>query len=246
MISITADNLADALLAGGYSAAQENFLLSQDADVPIFPEALVQVEVAKALRDRLAFTGIEMEAATEGIVRAASGRKPDDPDFPNIGRIGKIDIVCWQHFIPQVFVEVKDQISGTDDGIVADAERLQALLGIVHKWGEKGPHARTPVFGGILYFVGKNSQQYKHGRHLASQFIPYADRSVTTSVKKVRQVIDESKFNLIIKKSRVLDSAKDSPAKPELIGTIDEETVSGSEQFTYCVACVLSVGGSNS
>lgn len=240
MVSITADNLADALLAGGHAAAQENFLLSQDDDVPIFPEALVQVEVARALRERLNFSGIEMEAATERIVRAASGRKPDDPNFPNIERVGEIDIVCWQHFVPQVFVEVKDQITGSDDGIVADALRLQALLRIVHKWGVSAPQARVPRFGAILYFVGKNAQQYKKGRHLAAQFIPFANRSVTTSLENVRKVIDESKFTLITKKSRVLDSAKDGPPNPELVGTADEDTVSGAEQFTYCVACVIS------
>lgn len=239
MMMITPDNLADALLAGGHAAAQENFLLSQDADVPVFPEALVQVEAARALRERLSFDSIEMEAATERIVRAASGRKPCDPDFPEIERVGEIDIVCWQAFAPQVFVEVKDQISGSDDGIVADMLRLQALLRIVHRWGAKGPHARIPRYGAVLYFVGKNAQQYKKGRHLASQFIPFADRSVATSLKNVRKVIDETKFTLLTKKARVLDSAKDGPPNPELVGTEDEDTVSGAEQFTYCVACVL-------
>ncbi len=238
-MKVTAESLANALLHGGRAAAVENFLLSQDADVPIYPESLVQVEVAKALRDRLHLTGIELEASTERIVRAASGRKFGDPLYPSLTRPGEIDIVGWLHVVPQVFVEVKDQISGTDDGVVADVLRIQELLSISHRWGEAGPQARTPRFGAVLYYVGKNSQQYKKGRHLAAQFIPFADRTVDTSLMNIRKVVDATRFELLIKKIRVVDSAKDGAPDPELVGTADEESVSGSEQFTYCVACVV-------
>lgn len=237
-MTITAENLADVLLTGGQSAAAENFLLSQDADVPIFPEALVQVEVARALRD-LKFSSIEMEAATDRIVKVASGRKPDDCEFPDIGRVGEIDIVCWNNFVPQVFVEVKDQISGSDDGIVADTLRLQELLRIVHRWGVNTPQVRVPRYGAIVYYVGKNAGQYKKGRHLTSQLIPFANRTVATSLKNVRKIVDQTRFTLLTKKIRVVDSAKDGPPSPELVGTEDEETVSGAEQLTYCVVCVL-------
>ena len=136
-------------------------------------------------------------------------------------------------------MEVKDQIGGADDGVVADVLRIQELLSISHRWGETSPQARTPRFGAVLYYVGKNSQQYKKGRHLAAQFIPFAERTVATSLKNIRKVVDVSRFDLLVKKSRVVDSAKDGAPNPELVGTEDEETVSGSEQFTYCVACVF-------
>jgi Holliday junction resolvase-like predicted endonuclease len=237
-VPITAEILADALLTGGRAAAAENFLLSQDADVPIFPEALVQVEVARALRE-LNFSSIEMEAATDRIVKIASGRKSDDLEFPDIGRVGEIDIVCWHDFVPQVFVEVKDQISGSDDGIVADMLRLQELLRIAHRWGGNSPQVHIPRYGAVVYYVGKNNGQYKKGRHLTSQLIPFANRTVATSLKNLRKIVDETRFTLLTKKVRVADSAKDGRPRPELVGTEDEETVSGDEQLTYCVVCVL-------
>jgi Holliday junction resolvase-like predicted endonuclease len=238
-VNLTSVDVADTLLAGGYAAAHENFLLSQDPDVPIFPEALVQVEVARALK-RLHFSSIELEANTERIARATSGRKPCDEDFPDTGRPGEIDIVCWQSFVPQVFVEVKDQISGSDDGLVADMLRMQQLLSIVHRWGADNPMNRIARYGSVLYYVGKNAVNYKKARHLASQFIPFADRSVSTSLANLRKVVDNSKYTLLTKKIRVIDSAKDSPPEPELVGTEEEEMASGHEQFTYCVVCVLS------
>jgi Holliday junction resolvase-like predicted endonuclease len=241
-VIITAEILADALLVGGRTAAAENFLLSQDADVPIFPESLVQVEVAKALR-KLKFSGIEMEAATDRIVTAATGRTANDSDFPDIGRVGEIDIVCWNEWVPQVFVEVKDQISGSDDGIVADMLRLQEILRIAHRWGRNAPQAKVPRFGAIVYYVGKNAGQYTKGRHLASQLIPFASRTIATSLKNVQKIVDNTCFTLLTKNVRVADSAKDEPPRPELFGTEDEETVSGAEQLTYCVVGVLSEAG---
>ncbi|MHC3915111.1 hypothetical protein ACI0FN_01074 [Alcaligenes nematophilus] len=237
--NLTADTLADVLLHGGYAAAAENFLLTENEDAPIYPEALVLVEVARMLRNKLHFTAIELEARTERIVRAASGLKPCDVNFPDIGRDGKFDIVCWHSVVPQVLVEVKDQISGVDDGIVSDMLRMQSTLQIAHRWGERAAHNKIPRYGAVLYFVGKNSKQYKKERNLASQFIPFADRTVATTVSNINKVIDTSRFKLLMKKVRVVDSAKSDCPNPEYIGTSDEETVSGSEQFTYCVACVL-------
>lgn len=238
-LDLTPDALADVLLSGGHAAAVENLLLTNDEDAPVYPEALVHVEVARMLREKLSFSAIELEAATERIVRAASGRSPSDPDFPDIGRDGKFDIVCWNGFVPQVFVEVKDQISGADDGIVADMLRMQSMLQIAHRWGPSAPHAKVSRYAAVLYFVGKNAKQYRKGRHLASQFITFADRSVETTVSNMRRVVDSSRFDLLVKRARVIDSAKEAPPDPELVGTAEEETVSGSEQFTYCVACVL-------
>ena len=238
-MQLTLNNLADALLAGGHAAAVENFFFTQDWDVPIYPEALVQVEVAKALRERLNFSSIELEASTERIVMAASGRSPLDSQFPDIGREGKFDIVCWNTFVPQVFVEVKDQVGSSGDGVVSDMLRMQEVLKIAHRWGPSAPQSKLPRYGGALYFVGRSSKQYKKPRHLASQFIPFADRTVATIVTNLMKVVDKTRFDLLVKKARVADSAKDGPPNIELVGTEDEETVSGSEQFTYCVACVL-------
>ncbi|WP_370678851.1 hypothetical protein [Comamonas sp. GB3 AK4-5] len=239
IVNLTPDALADVLLLGGHAAAVENFLLTNDEDAPVYPEALVHVEVARMLRERLNFSSIELEATTERLVCAASGRSPGDPDFPDIGRDGKFDIVCWNGFVPQVFVEVKDQISGADDGIVADMLRMQSMLQIVHRWGPRAPHTKVSRYAAVLYFVGKNTDQYKKKRHLASQFIPFANRSVNTTVRNIRRVVDSSRFDLLVKKTRVHDSAKDAPPNLELVGTAEEETVSGSEQLTYCVVCVL-------
>lgn len=127
ILNLTPDLLADVLLLGGRAAA-ENFFLTNDEHAPIYPEALVQVEVARMLRNKLSFSAIELEATTERIVRAASGLSPSDPSFPCIGRNGKLDIVCWSYIVPQVFVEVKDQISGVNDGIVADILQMQSML----------------------------------------------------------------------------------------------------------------------
>jgi hypothetical protein len=240
MVALTAENLADALLFGGHLASAENFMLSEDADVPIYPEALVQVEVAKALKERLQFSHVELEANTEALAKAASGLNLGHPNFPAIGRHGCVDIVCWWHVVPQVFVEVKDQINGTDDGVVADVLRLQEFLRIPHRWGANSPQARIPHFGAILYYVGKNSQQYKRGRHLASQFLTYSKRSVETSLSNLRNAVDQSAFDLLVKHARVVDSAKNGPPDSTLVATEDEETVSGHEQFTVCIACVIS------
>jgi hypothetical protein len=244
-MTLTADQLADALLKGGQRAAVENFLLSGDPDVPIFPEALVQVEVAKALRDHLNLSSVELEATTERLLQAASGRALGDPERPCVTRPGEIDIVGWSHFVPQVLVEVKDQIGGTDDGIVADALRIQELLSITHRWGEDAPHSKLPRFGALLYYVGKNSQQYERGRHLASQFIPFADRTVESSLKNIRKILDTARYSMLVKKARVVDSARDAGPDPELVGTQDEEQVSNKEQFTYCVVCVLHALGTS-
>lgn len=235
-MTLTADALANALLKGGQAAALLNFELSGDPDVPIHPESLVQVAVAQALRDELQLASVELEVDTERLVQAASGRGLSDPSFPQDIREGRVDIVGWSTLLPQVFVEVKDQISGTDDGIVADILRVQELMSIPHKLGL---NSKLPRFGAVLYFVGKNSREYRKGRHLASQFIPYADRTVATSLKNVQRVIDISRFRLLVKKLRVLDSAADGPPDPLLVNTEFEETVSGREQFTYCVVCVL-------
>jgi hypothetical protein len=183
-MKLTPNSLADALIAGGHAAALENFFLAQDWDVPIFPEALVQVETARVLREQLNFSSVELEASTERIAGAASGRSPSDSLFPDIEREGKIDIVCWNSFVPQVFVEVKDQVGSSGDGIVADMLRMQAVLKIAHKWGSNALGGQLPRYGAVLYFVGKNSKQYKkatasclpvhslrgpHGRHDSCQ-----------------------------------------------------------------------------
>jgi hypothetical protein len=126
------------------------------------------------------------------------------------------------------------------DGVVTDMLRMQQVLNISHKWEQDSPQSMTPRYAAAVYFVGKNAKQYKKGRHLASQFVPFAERTVSTTVGHIRKGVDASRYDLLVKKARVGDSAKEGPPDPELVGTADEETVSGSEQFTYCVVCVLS------
>lgn len=71
-----------------------NFHLTDDADVPIFPEALVQVEVARALRKLLGFSAIEMEAATEGFI----GRLKTELFYPR----------DWQNITIEEHIQIVD------------------------------------------------------------------------------------------------------------------------------------------
>lgn len=240
MPQISPEDLLAALLKAGAQAAFENFQLADDFDMPVFPESIVQVEVAKSLRTSFRFEQVELEATTGRLAQAMSGRAPAHAAFPSIDRPGEVDVVCWEAFGPQVLVEVKDQINGTDDGLREDLVRLQQFLDIVHKWAKPGDvWPKWPVYGALVFFVGKNAAQYKKDRYLAAHFLPFADRTVDTAVTKLEALVDKTKFKLIFDKRRVVDSAKDGPPPPDTIGTEFEETVSGKEQFTYCVACVL-------
>jgi hypothetical protein len=134
---------------------------------------------------------------------------------------------------------VKDQITGTDDGVASDVQRMQELLSITHRWGGSAPQSRLRRYAAVVYFVGKSASQYKKGRHLASQFMPFADRTVATSLKNLHKVLDKTKFHSLVRKQRVVDSAIEGSPDPELVGTQDEELVSGLERFTYCVCVVI-------
>ena len=239
--NLTSGMLIESLLAGGRSAAYENFMLRDDEDAPIYPESIVQVEVAKVLKKRIRFSSVELEADTEKIAATASGFIPTAKGFPDVGRHGYFDIVCWQTPVPQVYVEVKDQLSGTDDGIVSDLARLQEFLKITHRLGEKAIGHKLPRFGALLYFVGKNSQKYKNGRHLAAQFEKPSAKTVHTTIEKLKSVLDTTAFDFEFKVERVIDSAKNGPPDAALIGTEHEETLSGHEQFTQCVVVVITL-----
>lgn len=246
-LPIDAGTLIDALLAAGAEAAYQNFLLAQDFDVPIFPESIVQVHSAASLNERFSFSSVALEVSTRHVAQQLSGHAPGHDKFPIILRdgeedtSGRIDLVCHQAFGPQVLLEVKDQISGTDDGLLEDLNRLQQLLRVEHKWSEQGVTARSlsPRFGALHFFIGKNAQQYRSGRFLASDMGRFADRTVNTVLAKLRAAVDSTAFELNSGTRRVIDSAKNGPPDPRNIGTEYEETVSGAEQFTYCVACVL-------
>lgn len=201
----------------------------------------MQVEVAKALNRRFGFDRVELESCTVRLARVMSGIHPKHASFPKIERHGKVDIVCWQAMAPQILIEVKDQITGTDDGLIEDLCRLQDFLKIEHKWNKRkrtAPWLNLPQYGVLVFFVGKNSESYKNDRYLASHFEPNADKTVETVIKKLKKHVSPS-FNIDWAKTRVLDSAKDGPGDPRAIGTELEEELSGKEQFTYCIVCVL-------
>jgi hypothetical protein len=251
-MEMSANAVLQALLKAGRNAALEVFELADDEDVPVYPESLVHVHVARALRDELKLSSIEMEAATGDVLKAASGYASDSKDFPVISRSGRIDVVGWEGFFPRLFVEVKDEVGSSGDGIVEDLQRLIEFANVTHRF-ERKASATVPQdsversrhlpsaqrFCGIIYFVGRNAANFKNRPHLASQFLPRAQQTIDTTLGKLQKIADAAGFELLSGVRRVKDSAKDGPPDPETIGTEFEETVSGREQFTMCVACVV-------
>lgn len=251
LMHLSVDAVLETLLNAGRNAAFELFELAGDEDVPVYPESLVHVHVARALRDELKLSNIEMEANTEDVLKAASGYSSKSKDFPIIKRPGRIDVVGWEGFRPRLFVEVKDEVGSSGDGIVEDLERLIEISLITHRWERRaGDPAPTDLrersrhlpqvqrFCGLIYFVGRNAVDYKTRPHLASQFLPRVNRTIQTTLGKLQKVTDAVGFKLQSSAVRVKDSAKDGPPDPTTVGTEFEETVSGNEQFTMCVACV--------
>ena len=104
------DSFLNALAKAAYRVSVEKFELTSDIDSPIYPESLVQVVVGQVLKEEFAISA----------------------DKSPIDRPGFLDLVCWDSQKPLAVIEVKDQLTGTDDGIVNDICRIQRLLSMRH------------------------------------------------------------------------------------------------------------------
>lgn len=140
------EKLLDALEKSGHKIAYEILHLTGDLEEAIYPESLVNVVTARELADAFPGTKIKMEENTDTLVVQtrslwlSEDELKDDDDgkslYP-VGRRGKVDIAVWGDLFPELLVEVKDELSGTDDGIRADIDRLKKFLMLENRWIKK-------------------------------------------------------------------------------------------------------------
>jgi hypothetical protein len=219
-----------ALASAAYQVSVEKLFLTDSFDAPIYPESLVQVFVAQNLSRNLHCSRVELEFPTNELERELCGT----PDCLVCSRPGRIDVVCWSGGVPLAAIEVKDQISGTDDGLLADAVRLQELLDVKHRIM---PYRLT--YGGLVAYVGKNSQQYKEPKFFDHQLEPYSERTVETLKRKITEKIDSAKFDIHFRSDRCIDSSKDAAVPDPNTDAPDADLLSGEEQMTKYVVAVL-------
>ncbi|RYG86065.1 MAG: hypothetical protein EON58_22170, partial [Alphaproteobacteria bacterium] len=190
MKNLTSQDVLTALLSAGLEAVYTHqMLVGDDLDVPLYPEALVQVEVAKSLKTSLQFAQVELEASTK-ILEASLHR--GEPTSPFCSNQGEIDIVCWQWNGPQLFVEVKDEINNTDDGLIKDVERLQQLLAI----RKDSATQNFPLFGGLLFYSSRKSPPIR-GKHLTSQFLPMVAKELDKTIQRIKSRVDLVRFTFV-------------------------------------------------
>ncbi len=223
--------LLDALANAAYQVSAEKLFLTDSFDAPIYPESLVQVVVAQSISKELHCTRVELEFPTEELERELCGVK----DCRLCSRPGRIDVVCWHSGVPFVAIEVKDQLAGSNDGLDVDAKRLQELLSAQHRLL---PNLKLS-FGGLVAYIGKNSQKYKEKKPFDHQLGPKVDQSVDTIKRNIENAIDKSKFEVEFRVGRCIDSSRDATKPDPYIGTENEDPLSGAEQMTKYVVAVI-------
>ena len=146
---------------------------------------------------------------------------------------GRVDIVCWNNSpIPFAIIEVKDELSGTDDGLIKDVERIKQLLLLKHPMFNQGIR-----FGGIVAYIGKNNTQYKSDKYFDEQLEPRVNQTVETIRKNINDKIDNENFEVKFKIGRCIDSSKNGNEDFSDEKSRCENSLSGKEQMTkYLVA----------
>jgi len=231
-MQIDKNRFLDALATAAYQVSAEKLLLTDSFDAPIYPESLVQVVVAQSLVRELHCSRIELEFPTEQIELELCGGK----DCRVCARQGRVDLICWHSGLPLAAIEVKDQLAGSDDGLVVDAIRLQQLLSVQHRLLQRF----CLSFGGLVAYVGKNSQRYKEYKPFDHQLEPKAKQSIQTIKRNIEAVIDKTRFDISFRDGRCIDSSRDI-TKPDLyINTEFEDPLSGEEQMTKYLVAVIS------
>jgi hypothetical protein len=109
----------DALAKAAYIVSVEKLLLTGNYDAPIYPESLVQVVVAKQLHETLYFSRVELEYPAATLESELFG----GPRPLSVMGLGRLDLICWDVDGRVYAVEVKDELTGTNDGLVKDAGR---------------------------------------------------------------------------------------------------------------------------
>ena len=221
----------DALATAAYQVSAEKLFLTDSFDAPIYPESLVQVVVAQSLSKELHCSRIELEFPTEEIERELCGTK----DCLVCARPGRVDLICWHNSIPLAVIEVKDQLAGSNDGLADDAVRLQQLLSVQHRFLQN----YRLSFGGLVAYVGKNSQQYKEYKPFDHQLEPKANQSIQTIKRNIEAAIDQKQFAVEFRDGRCIDSSRNATKPDPFVGTEQEDPLSGEEQMTKYVVAVI-------
>lgn len=229
MKEITPEKFLDALANAAYQVSVEKLFLTDDFDYPITPESLVQVVIAQNLNKKLHINSIKLEISVDSLLKGLSGKYDEKEEIRN----GRIDIVCWENpLIPLAIIEVKDELNGTDDGLLKDVKRIKQLLLLKNKMFNQSIR-----FGGIVAYIGKNNRRYKKNKYLDQQLEPYVNQTIETIKRKIIHKIDNEKFEVMFKVGRCVDSAKNINEDFEDEESRYENSLSGKEQMTkYLVA----------
>ncbi|HCE2191104.1 hypothetical protein CGJ39_23820 [Vibrio parahaemolyticus] len=221
----------EALKNAAYKVSAENFFLTEDLDSPIYPESLVQIEAAKSLKSMLPYSVVKLEFAVSDIEKLLGAGITGQTDRTN----GYADITFFHDGFPQAVVEVKDEINGTDDGLIKDAERIQQLLDIENSKFEK----KLLQFGALIFYVGKNSQGYKVARQTEDKIEMFVDRTINSTKENIENVVDKNQFSIEFMDGRCIDSIKKTGSSDPYIGTEDEQPLTGQEQMTKYVVAII-------
>lgn len=230
-MQLTKDDFLKGLARAAYAVSVQNLFLTDDSDAPISPESLVQIVVAQSLKDSFPGLSIGFESSTSDL----------ESEFSKEGNIscerqGSVDIVCRYGSEPLAVIEVKYQLTGTNDGLVSDVVRLQQLLALRHRFFPKYRFQ----FGGIVSYVTKSATQYEPPKYFDHEFERYAGRSVKTVEKNIKAALNATSFDIAFLSGRCVDSSKDGEKPDDLVGTEFEDEISGAERMTKYLVAVIS------